>query len=164
MKTFTNWLETVEYPMDKFIVHVIAPYKDQPTLKIDNWGSIRLFYSGEPPHWVVHMIRGEQRGAGTLLYFAALLWAIDKGEKILGTEPKTLGRVASDSTLSPDAVRARQTMQTKYGDYLYILPHPNADGVKIHRNDGSDWRRKATDQEATMWRLKKMPPFEFEFV
>lgn len=157
--------EAIEFPNEQFVVRLHAPYIDQPTLSIDGWGSIRLFYSGTPePHWVVHMIESSKPGGGTLLYFAALLWALDRGDKLLGKEPKTLGRVASDSTLSPDAIRARLRMQNQYGDYLMVMPHMNADSVKVHRKDGSDWRRPATAEEAATWRLKKMPPFDFKFV
>lgn len=112
------------------------------------------------------MINGTNKGAGTILYFAALLWVLTEGEKRLlaHKEEPTGGVLACDSTLSPDAIRVRNRMQTQYGDYLYIVPHPNAEEIKVHRSDNTNWRRAATSEEATMWRLKKLPPFEFKFI
>jgi len=150
---------------EEFDVHVDLKYGDQPVLTIPGWGYIRLFYSGHPPHWEVHMIDGERDGAGTVLYFAALWWIITKGDKMLekyGHEP-TGGKLSSGLTLSPDAVRARIRMVQQYGDYIYRLPHPDPESVKVHRNDGTDWRRPATPEESDVWRLKKEPPFEFNF-
>lgn len=152
-------IEEIEYRDFEFEVYVTG-YEDQPTLTIPGQGSIRLFLSGAfgkeiPEHFVVHMIKGDVKGAGTILYFAALMFALKFGVKN--------GYLAADSTLSPDAIRARQRMQQQYSDYLYILPHPYADSIKVHRNDGSNWRRMATPEEATMWRLKNTPPFEFNF-
>lgn len=138
----------------------VSGYGDQPILEITGVGFIRLFLSGGfgqdiPEHWVVHMIKGEAKGVASVLYFAALLWIMKYSDIHL---------LASDSTLSPDALRARNRLQSQYADYLYIMPHPYADGVKVHRGDNSGWRRKATTEEATMWRLKKMPPFEYEYI
>lgn len=136
----------------------VSGYGDQPTIEIPGVGFVRLFLSGgDQPHYAVHMIRGDRPGSGTVLYFAALDWALRHGEKT------AMGRVASDLTLSPSAVDARVRFQDRYGEYLYQFDHPDEDGVKVHRGDGSDWRRKATKEEARMWRLKKLPPFDVSF-
>lgn len=152
---FKKWLETANF-QDSYAV-TVSGYGDQPVLEIPEVGFIRLFLT-QGDYWVVHMIRGEQQGAGTVLYFAALLWALTEKKFSRSTH----GRLISDTTLSPDAIRARNRMQQQYGDYLYITEHPS-DSVKVHRGDSSDWRRPATSEEATTWRLKKMPPFEYEF-
>ena len=130
---------------------------DQPVLKIPTVGMVRLFYSGVPrPHYSVHYIKGEQRGAGTILYFAALDWVLRHGIK------DAQGLLASDSTLSPDAIRARVRFQQMYDHYIYTYPHPD-DNVKVHRDDGTDWRRPATDEEAMMWRLRREAPIAFDY-
>ena len=150
-------LETVDF-QDAYKVAVTG-YQDQPTLAIPGVGSIRLFYSGSGrPHYAVHHIGGDQRGAGTVLYFAALDWALRHGIK------DAQGLLASDLTLSPDAIRARLRFQDKYDYYLMTYPHPDADSVKVHRNDKTDWRRRATEQEAMMWRLQRLGPFLFEYI
>ena len=150
-------LERAEFE-DSYRVRVSGP-KDQPTLSIPMVGSIRLFYTGSgEDHYSVHMLRGEQPGAGSVLYFAALLWVLKLGIK------GTLGKLSSDLTLSPDATRARRRFQRLYRSFLYVLPHPDADSVKVHRGDGTDFRRPARSDEASMWRLRKMPPVDFEFV
>lgn len=137
----------------------ISGYQDHPTLTIPKVGFITLFYSGSSfPHYVVHMIRGEQPGAATVLYFAALDWILRHGIK------DAKGQLASDLTLSPDAVRARLRFQDKYEYYLYISPHPDYESVKVHRGDNTDWRRKASDDEAALWRLRRTGPFEFEYI
>lgn len=149
-------LETVNFE-DSYKVSV-SGYQDQPTLTIPGVGSIRLFYSGSGrPHYSVHHIGGDQRGAGTVLYFAALDWALRHGIK------DAQGLLSSDLTLSPDATRARLRFQKKYDHYLITYPHPDQDSVKVHRNDKTDWRRKATDEEAMMWRLQRLGPFVFEY-
>lgn len=142
---------------DKYTV-LVSGYDDHPQLSIPGLGRIRLLFSGD--HWVVHNIRGEKAGAGTVLYFAALWWAMTVDDRFA---KDTYGKVASDLTLSPDALRARRRMQTQYGDYLYLMPHPDLESVKVHRGDGTDWRRPAESEEAMMWRLKKEPPFAFEY-
>lgn len=159
---FSRWMESVNFPTE-FTVKVQKTYLDQPTLEIEGWGFIRLFYSSDI--WIVHMLRGEQPGAATPLYFAALWWALVNGDNMLKQHrlKPTYGQLASDSTLSPDAIRARVRFQQMYHDYLDVSKHPS-DNVQVHRGDGSDWRRPATDLEASVWRLKKRPPFEFMFV
>jgi hypothetical protein len=169
MLKFYQWLEAkVEYP-GEFTVKVDAKHIDQPTLIIDSWGQIRLFYTGGyggEPHWIVHHIRGEKPGAGTILYFAALLWALSHGDKLLiaHREKPAKGVLSCDSTLSPDAIRTRNRMQTQYADYTRVIPHQDPEEVRVHRGDNTTWRRKATPEEATMWQLVKQPPFEFTFV
>lgn len=131
---------------------------DQPILEIPSVGMIRLFYSTVGlPHYSVHYIKGEQRGAGTILYFAALDWALRHGIK------NAHGLLSSDTTLSPGAVRARLRLQNMYGEYLYTYPHPEAGRVNVHKNDDLFWNRPATEEESTMWRLKKLAPFEFQY-
>jgi hypothetical protein len=166
---FKNWLEAVMQFPDEFVVHVNKKYIDQPSFEIPEWGYIRLFYTSldlERHCWQIHMIKGEQDGAGTVLYFAALWWALIEGDKLLTAhrQKPAYGVLCSDSSLSPDAVRARMRMESQYGDYLDIENNPDISGIKVHRGDGSDWRRKATHDETNMWRLKKRPPFEFKFV
>lgn len=152
----TDLSESVEFANDYDVE--VSGYFDQPTLEISGVGFIRLFYSGSHfPHYIVHMIRGEITGAATILYFAALDWVLRHGIK------DAKGQLASDLTLSPDAVRARTRFQTKYDYYLYISPHPDQDSIKVHRGDNTDWRRKATEEEATLWRLRRIAPFEFHY-
>lgn len=134
----------------------VGGYVDHSTLDIASLGFIRLFFSGlYVPHYEILMIKGESPGAGTVLYFAALDWALRHGIK------EADGWVASGSTLSPDAIRARNRFQSLYGEYLEERPHPDVEGVSVHRGDDSDWRRPATDDEANMWRLRKTAPFKF---
>ena len=157
---FKLYLESVEYPNEVFNVSV-SNWEDQPVLEITGWGMIRLFmtgknrYDGSPKleYYTVHMIDGSRPGAGSLLYFAALEY-ITKHTKIHW--------LASDSTLSPDALRARSRMQSQYKDYIEIAPHPE-ENIKVHRNDRTSWRRQAEPNEATMWSLKKESPFKFVF-
>lgn len=173
MERFRPWLEASLYDdrefNDEIKVQVDLRYPDQPKLEIRDWGYIRLFYSGssfEKPHWQIHMLKGRKAGAGPLLYFAALWWALTEGDSILKDhkEKPTNGLVVADTSITLDAARSLQRMTQRYGDYLYTMPHPNLDSVKINRADGSDWRRPAKPEEAPMWRLKKEPPFEFKFV
>ena len=148
--------ESVDFASDYDVV--VSGYHDQPTLEIPDVGFIRLFYSGSNfPHYTVHMLRGETPGAATVLYFAALDWALRHGIK------DAHGQLASDLTLSPDAVRARARFQSKYDYYLYISPHPDYDSVKVHRGDNTGWRRKATEDEAALWRLRHEAPFGFQY-
>jgi len=143
---------------DNYTVYT-SGYHDQPVLNIPAVGFIRLFYSGSGrPHYTVHMIKGEQPGAATVLYFAALEWALEHGIK------DAQGLLTSDLTLSPDAIRARLRFQSKYDYYLMTFPHPDQDSVKVHRGDNTDWRRQATDEEAMMWRLRRRGPFQFEYI
>jgi hypothetical protein len=148
--------ESVEFAGDYDVA--VSGHQDQPTLEISDVGFIRLFYSGSNfPHYTVHMIRGETPGAATILYFAALDWALRHGIK------DAHGQLASDLTLSPDAVRARTRFQTKYDYYLHISSHPDSESVKVHRGDNTGWRRKATEDEASLWRLCRLGPFEFRY-
>lgn len=169
MLNFIQWLEIVNEFPDEFTVRVDQKYADQPVLEIPKWGFVRLFYSSldeERSCWRTHMIKGEQPGAGTVLYFAALWWVLTEGDK-LTTKHKlkpTYGVLACDSTLYPDAIRARTRMESQYGQYLYIDDHPDISEIKVHRADGTVWRRPATHEETHLWRLKTRPPFEFKFV
>ena len=166
---FAKWLEAVEFDQE-YIVKV-TPSVDMVVLEIDGWGYLRLRYSysgweeTKQYHWTIYMISGDRPGAGTVLYFAALLWAYSKGDsylKKLRLDPAG-GLLACDSTLSPDAIRARARMQRDYGEYIEVMPHPDAGDIKVHRDDGTDWRRKATAEEATIWKLKEIPPWIFRF-
>ena len=151
-----NIIESVHFE-DTYEV-MVSGYQDQPILEISGVGFIRLFYSGSNfPHYMVHMIRGEQSGAATILYFAALDWALQHGIK------DAHGQLASDLTLSPDAIRVRTRFQKQYNHYLYISPHPDYDSVKVHKGDSTDWRRKATEEEAQLWRLRRTAPFEYRY-
>ena len=150
-------LETVRFE-DSYTA-TVSGYQDQPTITITGVGQIRLFYSGSVrPHYSVHHIHGEQPGAGTILYFAGLDWALRYGIK------DAQGLLASDLTLSPDAIRARLRFQNMYNYYLMTIPHPDEDSVKVHKGDNTDWRRPATNEEATMWRLQREAPFAFKYV
>ena len=129
-----------------------------PHLKIDGIGEIYLYLndSVDKPYYSIHLIKGLTKGAGTVLYFAALEYILRHGLR------EAHGKLASDTIVSSDAMRVRKRMQDYYGDYLYVFPHPEASSVKVH-NWGVD-RRKATPEEAVMWRLKKLPPFTFNFI
>ena len=120
-------LENQEYE-----VVVGGLWSDQPTLDIKGTGYIKLYWNGE--YYAVHGIRGESRGAGTILYFAALEFITNHGLK-----PRT-GMLASDTTLSPDAVRTRKTrpLWTIYNctptPRNTICQNTQRDKRKIHRN------------------------------
>ena len=143
-------LENQEYE-----VVVGGLWSDQPTLDIKGTGYIKLYWNGE--YYAVHGIRGESRGAGTILYFAALEFITNHGLK-----PRT-GMLASDTTLSPDAVRTRKRIQDHYGQFITVHPHPEIQFVKTHK--GTNERFTATPEEASMWKLKTLDhPFHFKFI
>ena len=143
-------LENPEYE-----VVVGGLWSDQPTLDIKGVGYIKLYWNGE--YYAVHGIRGESRGAGTILYFAALEFITNHGLK-----PRT-GMLASDTTLSPDAVRTRKRIQDHYGQFITVYPHPELEFVKTHK--GTNERLPATPEEASMWKLKTLDhPFHFKFI
>lgn len=142
---FKHWFEDVDLP-GMFTIK-ISGTGDQPYLENDEWGYIKLFYDGEQKFYTVHMIRGKKPGAASVLYFAALWWLI-KQPAIEGG----LGQLGPDTVLSPDALRARQNFETRYKDYLYIIPSRK----KVRMQDG-------TPVQANVWRLSKEPPMEFSF-
>lgn len=170
MLPFTKWLEAVVKFEDRYTVLVKVKDSNRVELTIPDWGVVQLKhnYSGYPDktyYWTVWNIYGDQPGAGTVLYFAALLWVYMRADKHYAKYDleSADGWLACDSTMSPDAIRARNRMQTDYGNYIEVKPHPEPDDIKVHRGDGTDWRRKAAPEEATMWRLKEVPPFKFKF-
>ena len=129
-----------------------------PHLQIDGIGEISLYLNSEndKPYYNVNLLKGLTRGAGTVLYFAALEYILRHGLR------EANGKLASDTIVSSDAIRARKRIQDYYGEYLYILTHPVGGAVRVH-NWSSD-TRVASSEEATMWRLKKLPPFTFNFI
>lgn len=128
---------------------------DQPTLEIKNIGSIRLYWNTK--YYSVHSIKGESKGAGTILYFAALEFVVKYAIKPVNA------LLASDTTLSPDAIRTRKRIQDHYGQFITVYPHPELKNVKKH--NWTDERLPATPEEASMWRLRTLNhPFYFKFI
>lgn len=161
---FLNFVEDqqlrLELENQDYDVYVRGSFSDQPLLEIDKVGSIRLLMAGpisRPTYYTVHSINGKSKGAGTILYFAALEFVVKYGIRSAN------GLLASDTTISSDAVRARKRIQDNYGKYISIHQHPDINHAKTH--NWTDERFKATPEEASMWKLKTLGhPFNFNFI
>lgn len=115
-------------------------------------GSIHLMQYWKEPFYRVNDIHGHERGASAVLYFAALLAAQEKGK------PSLNGKVGAGWALTADSARARRRFQRLYRHYIERFPHPGVGKIRVGET------RLATEDEAAIWRLKKEPPFSFEFV